>query len=135
MRTHLEGGVQTVGAANCCEAAGDGEAVAVPVAVSVAVCSAGVDVNVGVGKLSGSVGGICVGVAWAGRFSARERTIPPRTKTTDTMAMITPPPNWRMAFITGSLYTINHRAHCTLSGVLREVHRENPLKISENSVI
>jgi hypothetical protein len=50
-------------------------------------------VTVGVGKLDGNVGGMSVGVAAAGRFSANERKIPPMTKITETMAMITPTPN------------------------------------------
>ena len=75
-------------------------AVVVSVGVSlswVAVSSASVDV--GVGKLSGRVGGIWVGAVDGGRVSARASEMPPSTKTTETMAMMTPPPNWRKACI------------------------------------
>ncbi len=61
------------------------------VSVGVSLC---VDmmVAVGVGKLNGNVGGICVGVAGAGNVSASERKIPPITKMTETIAMMTPTP-------------------------------------------
>src|SRR5215207_266513 len=59
-------------------------------------------VAVGVGKLSGKVGGISEGVADCGKVSARERKIPPTTRMTEKMAMITPPPNWRQACIINS---------------------------------
>ena len=68
---------------------GEGEAVSVVVAVD----TSEVTVAVGVGKLRGSVGGICVGVAGEGRVSARERNIPPRTRTTEAIAIKTPTPS------------------------------------------
>jgi hypothetical protein len=52
-------------------------------------------VAVGDGRLNGSVGGISVGVAAGGNVSARERKIPPTTRMTEKIAIITPPPNWR----------------------------------------
>ena len=70
-------------------AVGEGEAVSVVVAVN----TSEVTVAVGVGKLSGSVGGICVGVAGAGKLSARERKIPPRTKITEAIAIRTATPS------------------------------------------
>jgi len=67
---------------------------AVPVweAVSVSLCT-GEAVIVGVGKLCGSVAGICVGVEGAGNDSASESMMPPTTKRTETIAMMTPIPN------------------------------------------
>jgi hypothetical protein len=81
-------------------AVGGGEAVS----VGVSICRVGiwVMVIVGVGKLNGNVGGIWVGVAGGGRVSARERKIPPMTKITEKIAMITPPPNWRKACMISS---------------------------------
>lgn len=96
MRIHPGGGVHAVG--DTTEIVGEGDAVS----VTAVVCSAGACVNVGVGKLSGSVGGICVGVAEVGKVSASERKIPPRTNTTETIAMMTPPPNWRRACMASS---------------------------------
>jgi hypothetical protein len=52
-------------------------------------------VAVGVGKLNGNVGGICVGVAGGGKLSAKERKMPPKTKITETIAMMIPAPSWR----------------------------------------
>src|SRR6185295_13238904 len=110
MRIQPEGGVQEVGCKTICEAVGNPDAVSDEMIVSVGVSLVAVAicgmVAAGVGKLCGNVGGTCVGVAGAGRFSARERNIPPMTKITEKMAMITPPPNWRQACIissTGSL--------------------------------
>jgi hypothetical protein len=62
--------------------------------ISVTV-SAVARVAVGVGRLSGSVGGIWVGVASDGRLSASERKTPPMTRMMEIIAIITPPPNWR----------------------------------------
>lgn len=79
------------------DAVSEGRVVSVRVSLGrIAICVA---VAVGVGKLRGKVGGICVGVAGEGRFSARERKIPPMTKITEKIAMITPAPNWRRACI------------------------------------
>jgi hypothetical protein len=72
-----------VGVSDACEAVGEGDADAVSV------------VAVGDGRLNGSVGGIRVGVAAGGNVSARERKIPPTTRMTEKIAIITPPPNWR----------------------------------------
>ena len=99
------GGVQEVG---CNGMAVGGEELAVPAGVSVCVAvwsvDVGVDVSVGVdvGKMRGRVGGICVGVAGGGRVSASASVMPPITKTTDTRAMMTPPPNWRRDCISNS---------------------------------
>jgi hypothetical protein len=96
-RIHPEGG--THGAATAVVAwvvvVGDGEAVSVVVAVR----TREVTVAVGVGKLNGRVGGIWVGVASAGRLSARERKIPPSTRITEAIAIKTPTPSCRKACI------------------------------------
>jgi hypothetical protein len=67
------------------------EGVTVCVAVDVSLCI-GEAVIVGVGKLTGSVGGICVGVEGGGNVSASASIIPPTTKMTETIAMMTPMP-------------------------------------------
>ena len=75
-----------------------GDAVSVGNVVSVGsseIAVIAVMVAVGVGKLNGSVGGIFVGVAGGGKLSAKERKTPPKTKITETIAMMTPAPNWR----------------------------------------
>jgi hypothetical protein len=74
-----EGGVHEAGMG---EGPSVGEAVSVrvgSVAIVVAVSVGGkpMVVAVGVGKLSGNVGGICVGVAAGGNVSARDRKMPP----------------------------------------------------------
>jgi hypothetical protein len=104
IRIHPEGGVQIVGGRDVCEAIGRADAVSEGSIVSVGV-SLGrtvMIVAVGVGKLSGNVGGMGVGVAGVGKVSARERKIPPMTKITEKIAMITPAPNWRRACIISS---------------------------------
>ena len=63
------------------------------VAVSVSLGRIVITVAVGVGKLNGNVGGRSVGVADGGSVSARERKIPPMTRITEIIAMITPTPN------------------------------------------
>jgi hypothetical protein len=72
-----------VGVSETCEAVGEGDADAVSM------------VAVGDGRLNGSVGGMRLGVAAGGSVSARERKIPPTTRMTEKIAIITPPPNWR----------------------------------------
>jgi hypothetical protein len=67
------------------------EGVTVCVAVDVSLCI-GKAVIVGVGKLTGSVGGICVGVEGGGNVSASASIIPPTTKMTETIAMMIPMP-------------------------------------------
>jgi hypothetical protein len=98
--------VQAVEGRVVCEIVGKAEAVSegmtVIVVVSVNGITIDVSVAVGVGKLSGSVGGIWVGVAAAGKFSARARKIPPITKMTEKMPTITPMPNWRQACMLSS---------------------------------
>jgi hypothetical protein len=97
IRIHPDGKIQEVG----CEMIAVG-ATEVAVSVGVVVCVGSsemvvmaVIVAVGVGKLNGSVAGIFVGVAGGGKLSARERKMPPKTKITETIAMMTPAPNWR----------------------------------------
>jgi hypothetical protein len=70
---------------------------------AVAVCAAvgvslmmGDAVAVGVGNSSGNVGGIWVGVEGGGNVSASDNKMPPTTRMTETIAMMTPMPNWRM---------------------------------------
>jgi hypothetical protein len=72
-----------VGVSEACVAVGEGDGDAVSM------------VAVGDGRLNGSVGGIRLGVAAGGSVSARERKIPPTTRMTEKIAIITPPPNWR----------------------------------------
>jgi hypothetical protein len=79
-RIHPEGGEQdrTVGgrnvvAINSVVGEADAVSVCVGVAVGVSVWKNGIVVKVGVGKFGGKVGGICVGVAGEGRFSANDR--------------------------------------------------------------
>lgn len=92
IRIHPIGGLHgVVVAANRVSVGG---AVAVCVAVGVSLCM-GEAVIVGVGKLCGSVAGICVGVEGAGNDSASASMMPPTTKMTEIIAMITPMPNWR----------------------------------------
>src|SRR6476659_5482436 len=94
--------MQAVGDVGMPEAVSDGIIVCVAVSVSLGravICEA---VAVGVGKLNGKVGGMSVGVAAGGRVSARERKIPPMTRITETIAMITPTPNWRRACMLNS---------------------------------
>jgi hypothetical protein len=100
-RIHPEGGVQEAGGEEIVvgkrDAISVGEAVGavgvgeeVAVTVWMAVC-----VIVGVGKLRGSVGGIWVGVARDGKFSAMDIKMPPITRPTEKIAIMTPAPNWR----------------------------------------
>lgn len=71
-----------------------GEGLAVSVGVSVCrVGNASVEVNVAVGMFNGSVGGAWVGVVDGGRVSAMAREIPPSTKMTETIAIMTPLPS------------------------------------------
>ena len=97
------GGVQVVGSnANVAVDGTVAVSVAVMVVVGVSLASVGVSItspDVGVGKLSGRVGGICVGAAEVGRVSASASEMPPSTRMTETMAIMTPPPNWRKACI------------------------------------
>jgi hypothetical protein len=72
-----------VGVSDACVAVGEGDADAVS------------RVAVGDGRLNGSVGGTRLGVAAWGNVSARERKMPPTTRMTEKIAIITPPPNWR----------------------------------------
>jgi hypothetical protein len=93
-----EGGVQDAEAGDREAMVGEGEAVS----VDVSICKAAVMVAVGVGKFGGNVAGTWVGVAGGGNVSASERKIPPRTRITETIAMMTPPPNWRRDCIINS---------------------------------
>lgn len=96
MRIHPAGGVHRVGVnANrvLVGAAVGGVAVCVAVGVSLMM---GAAVAVGVGNSSGNVGGIWVGVDGGGNVSASDSRMPPTTRMTETIAMMTPMPNWRM---------------------------------------
>ena len=72
-----------------------GIGIAVSVFIGVSICAGDVS-KVDVGKMSGIVGGICVGVAGEeGIDSASDKNIPPITNIKETIPIITPPPNWR----------------------------------------
>jgi len=103
--THPTGGLHTTGTRGVFNKVlvAEGEGMAVGVAVGVSL-STGEAVGVGVGKLSGSVGRICVGVEAGGSVSARASMIPPTTKITEIIAMMTPIPNWRSDCIISSPY-------------------------------
>src|SRR5215216_3828810 len=75
--------------------------VCVEVPVSVRMDAA---VNVAVGNSNEVVGAIGVGVACDGSVSARAREIPPITRTTETRAIMTPPPNCRKFCIISPLF-------------------------------
>jgi len=90
IRIHPTGGLH--GVVVTANSVSVGGAVAVCVAVDVSLCM-GEAVIVGVGKLNGNVGGICVGVEGGGNVSASASMIPPTTKMTETIAMMTPMPN------------------------------------------
>ena len=92
IRTQPTGGVHMVGANGVFNTVLVAEGVAVCVAVGVSLRT-GDPVAVGVGKLNGNVGGICVGVEGGGNVSASASMIPPTTKMTETIAMMTPMPN------------------------------------------
>lgn len=97
-RIQPDGGVQEAGSKEIVVGKSDATCVGVSVAgeaVGVGEGDAVSMVAVGDGRLRGSVGGIRVGVAAGGNVSARERKIPPTTRMTEKIAIITPPPNWR----------------------------------------
>lgn len=103
--THPTGGVHTTGTYEVLDkvSVAEGVDVVVCVAVGVSLCTSEA-VGVGVGKLSGSVGRICVGVEGGGSVSASASMIPPTTKMTETIAMMTPIPNWRSDCMISSPY-------------------------------
>ena len=76
IRIQPEGGVQVVGAAARTVAVVVPVVVGSAVVVGVSVAGKSMVVGVGVGKLSGNVGGICVGVEAGGRVSASDRRCP-----------------------------------------------------------